>query len=134
MIYLYLLFDTIINNFSSYSSYFFIVYLYNKSYKNYLLTGLILDFIIFNTFCLNTILLTLIYLINKVFNNLNKQNIYNYVFINLFNYLLFIVLSNIFIGNNISQTFITIGNNLTINLTFIWLTHKTCNNEKNVLR
>jgi len=134
MIYLYLLFDTIINNFSSYSSYFFIVYLYNKSYKNYLLTGLILDFIIFNTFCLNTILLTLIYLINKVFNNLNKQNIYNYVFINLFNYLLFIVLSNIFIGNNISQTLITIGNNLTINLTFIWLTHKTCNNEKNVLR
>ena len=49
MILLLILLDILINNYTKYSSYFFLIYLYNKPYKYYLLTGIILDFIIFNT-------------------------------------------------------------------------------------
>ncbi|MBE6156731.1 MAG: hypothetical protein E7161_03185 [Firmicutes bacterium] len=126
MIFLLLLLDVLVNNFTSYSSYFFIVYLYNKSYKYYLLTGLTLDFIIFNNLFLNTILLSIIYLVNKIFKDLNKNNFYNYIFIIIFNYLLFIILSNILMRNSISNTLILLGSNLVINIMFYVLCYRTC--------
>ena len=51
---IYILLDILINNFTKYISFFFIVYLYNKTYKYYLYIALILDFIIFDTFFYNT--------------------------------------------------------------------------------
>jgi len=124
MIYLLILLDILINNFTISTSYFFIIFLYNKPYKYFLLTGLILDFIIFNTTFLNTIILSTIYLINNIFRFLNKNNFYNYVFINIFNYLLFIILSNIIMFNNIENILIIIGNNIVINLLFFGLSYK----------
>ena len=81
MIYLLVILDILLNNYSNFNTYFFIIYLYNKKYKYYLLTGLILDLIIFNNFY-NTIILSIIYLFNKVFKDLNKNKIYNYIYIN----------------------------------------------------
>lgn len=123
MIYILFLLDIILYNFTSYTTYFFIVYLYNKPYKYYLLCGLILDLVIFETMYLNIIILTIIYLLNKLFNDLNKHHFYNYVFINLFNYLAFIILSNIIFAN-FSIIFYKIGINLFVNLLFYILSYR----------
>lgn len=117
MILLLILLDILINNYTNYYSYFFLIYLYNKSYKYYLLTGIILDFIIFNTYFYNIIILSLMYIINKIFKDLNKNNFYVFMFYMLFNYLTYIVLSNILI-NGMYNILINIGFNLLINLLF----------------
>ncbi len=120
MIYLLLLLDIIINNYTRYTSYFFIVYLYNKPYKYYLLTALILDFIIFHHFY-NLIILSLIYLLNKLFKDLNKQNIYIYLLINTFNYIVYIILTNLIFQHSMFAILIKIGKSLIINLVFYLL-------------
>ena len=117
MIYLFILIDILVNNYSKYVSFFFITYLYNKSYKYYLLTGLILDLIIFKSIY-NTIILSIIYLLNKVFKDLNKNNFYNYIFINLFNYMIYIIVSNVVMFNNVDTLLLSIGSNLIINIIF----------------
>ena len=76
MIYVLLLLDILINNYTIYTSFFFIIYLYNKSYKYYLFTGLVLDLLIFNTYFYNIIILSIIFLLNKLLKDLNKDNIY----------------------------------------------------------
>ena len=124
MIYLLLLLDIVCNNYASYNTYFFIIYLYNKTYKYYLLTGLILDLIVFKTLLINTLILSIIYLLNKVFKDLNKFNLYNYIFINLFNYLLFIFLSNIIYFDTLNNILILLGKNLIINVVFYTLSYR----------
>lgn len=131
MIYLLLLLDILVNNYTNYTSYFFIIYLYKKSYKHYLLTGLILDLIIFKSLFTNTIILSLIYLFNKVFKELNEYNIYNYIFVNVFNYISFIILSNIIFFTNINNVLIILGSNLLINIIFYLLSYRMYTNLKN---
>ena len=131
MIYLLLLLDILVNNYTNYTSYFFIIYLYKKSYKHYLLTGLILDLIIFKSLFTNTIILSLIYLFNKVFKELNEYNIYNYIFVNVFNYISFIILSNIIFFTNINNVLIILGSNLLINIIFYLLSYRMYTNMKN---
>ncbi len=118
MIYILIIIDILINSYSRYSSFFFIVYLYNKKYKYFLLTGLILDFLIFKVYFINTLILTIIYIFNKLFRALNKKNIYNYILINIFNYIVFIILSNI--NNNSFNTLILLGSNILFNI-FMYL-------------
>ena len=78
MIYLLLLLDILINNYTRKTSMLFLIYLYDKPYKDYLLTSLIFDLIIFR--CpYNIFILTIMYFINKLFKNLNKKNILNYL-------------------------------------------------------
>ena len=122
MIYLLVILDILLNNYSNFNTYFFIIYLYNKNYKYYLLTGLILDLIIFNSFY-NTIILSIIYLFNKIFKDLNKNNIYNYIYINSFNYLMYIILTNVFVLNSIKEILLSIGYNLLINVFFYILSY-----------
>ncbi len=122
MIYLFILLDVLINNYTKYTSYFFLLYLYNKPYKYYLLTALILDLIIFKSFY-NIIILTIIYIINYIFKDLNKKNIYNYLFINIFNYIIYIILSNIFIWNSLQIILIKIGKNIFFNLIIFLLSY-----------
>ena len=123
MIYILFLLDIILYNFTSYTTYFFIIYLYNKPYKYYLLCGLILDLVIFETKFLNLISLTMIYLLHKLFNDLNKHHFYHYVYIHLFNYLAFVILSNI-LFTNFSTIFYKIGINLFVNLLFYALSYR----------
>ena len=122
MIYLLVILDILLNNYSNFNTYFFIIYLYNKNYKYYLLTGLILDLIIFNFFY-NKIILSIIYLFNKIFKDLNKNNIYNYIYINSFNYLMYIILTNVFVLNSIKEILLSIGYNLLINVFFYILSY-----------
>jgi len=124
MIFGLILLDVLINNYTKYTSYFFIIYLYNKSYKYYLITGLILDFIIFDKLLMNTLVLTIMFFINKLFKDLNKNNIYYYIFVNFFNYLLFIIISNLLSINSIYNILIIIGKNLVINVLFYILSHR----------
>lgn len=131
MIYLLILLDVLINNFTQYTSYFFIIYLYRKKYRYYLLTGLILDFLIFNTFFLNTIILTIMYICNKVFKDLNKNNFYNFIFVSVFNYLIYIILTNIVMINNVVNILINIGMNLFINVVFYILSFRVVRNSNN---
>lgn len=129
MIYFLIFIDILLNNYSNFNTYFFIIYLYNKKYKYYLLTGLILDLIIFKNIY-NIIILTIIYFLNKIFKDLNKNNIYNYLFINSFNYLVYIVLSNLLVFNNIKDILLSIGLNLIINLLFYLLSYNLYKNKR----
>ncbi len=123
MIYILILIDILINNYTKYTSFFFLIYLYNKPYKYYLLTGLILDLLIFNTYY-NTIILTIMYFLNKLYSNFNLKNIYIYLFISLYNYTLYILLSNLFTLNSVSSIFLSIGNNLIFNFIFYYLSYR----------
>lgn len=118
MIFLLILLDILINNLTSYTSYFFIVYLYNKAYKYYLLTGLILDLLIFSSLPLNTIILSIMFLANKIFTNLNKNNFYNFIFFSTYNYILYIILTNLSVFNTIPFILTEIGYHLFINIIF----------------
>lgn len=120
MIYFLLFLDVLINNYTQYTSYFFIPFLYNKPYKDYLLTFLILDLIIFKK-PYNFIILSFMYLINKLFKPLNKNNIFCYLFMTIFNYILYISLSNLLIFNNFKIILIKIGQNLIFNFIFYLL-------------
>ena len=131
MIYLLIILDVIINNFTKYTSYFFLIYLYKKEYRYYLLTGLILDLLIFNTFLLNTLILTVMYICNKVFKELNKNNFYNFLFVTVFNYLLYIILTNLITINNVPNILINIGMNLLINILFYILSFRLVKNSSN---
>lgn len=134
MIFLLILLDVLINNYTKYTSYFFIVYLYNKPYKFYLLTALILDFIIFNTLFYNTIILTIMYFFNKIFKDLNKNNFYNFIFISIFNYIIFIILTSLINFQSISAILTNIGMHLIINLLFYILSFRVVKINKNVTR
>ena len=118
MIYFLILLDVIINNFTNFTSYFFLIYLYKKDYKAYLLTGLILDLVIFSYFPLNTIILSIMYFLNCLFKNLNQKNFYNFVFITLFNYIIYIIISNILLFTDIKTILTMIGYHLVFNLIF----------------
>lgn len=124
MILLLIFLDVLINNYTKYTSFFFIIYLYNKSYKYYLITAFILDFIIFNTYFYNLIILTIMYFCNKSFKNLNKNNIYNYVFINIHNYILYIFISKLLMINSLENILVSIGSHLLVNITFYLLSFR----------
>ena len=129
MIYLLLLLDIIINNYTNFTSFFFLVYLYKKPYKYYLLTALILDFIVFNSYY-NIIILSALYLMNKIFKDLNKDNFYSYLFAVTFNYIYYIILSNLLSLNSILSILFIIGKNLFINLLFYLLMYNILKNNK----
>ena len=123
-----ILLDVIMGNYSIFNTYFFIPFLYRKSYKHYLLVGLILDLIIFRCIFYNTIILTILYLLNIFFRNLKKNNVINYVIVSIINYILFIMISNIIFNNNFINIFNIIIYNFLINLFFIFLSYKINNN------
>ena len=129
MIYLLLPVDILINNYTPYTSFFFLMYLYNKKYSYYLITALILDLVIFKSFY-NIIILTIIYFINKIFKDLNKNNIISYLFIMLFNYILYIFLSNIIMSNSIFNILIKIEKNILFNLILYTLSFNIARKEK----
>ena len=66
------------------------------------------------------------YVINGIFKSLNKNNFYVFMFYMLFNYITFIILSNILI-NGMYNILINIGFNLIINLLFYLLAFRVVN-------
>lgn len=124
MIYLSIILDVLMYNYTSLKSFFFIRYLYNKSIIYYICSGIFLDIIIFHSFFINTIILIIIYFINKLFKYFNKSNYIIYLIINLFNIILFIILTNLCSLNSIKYTLILIGNSLIINILFLSISYK----------
>mgnify|MGYP004510479697 FL=1 len=124
MIYLSIILDILMYNYTSLKSFFFIRYLYNKSIIYYICSGIFLDIIIFHSFFINTIILIIIYFINKLFKYFNKSNYIIYLIINLFNIILFIILTNLCNLNSIKYTLILIGNSLIINILFLSISYK----------
>ena len=124
MIYLSIILDIFMYNYTSLKSFFFIRYLYNKSIIYYICSGIFLDIIIFHSFFINTIILIIIYFINKLFKYFNKSNYIIYLIINLFNIILFIILTNLCSLNSIKYTLILIGNSLIINILFLSISYK----------
>ena len=124
MIYLSIILDILMYNYTSLKSFFFIRYLYNKSIIYYICSGIFLDIIIFHSFFINTIILLIIYFINKLFKYFNKSNYIIYLIINLFNIILFIILTNLCNLNSIKYTLILIGNSLIINILFLSISYK----------
>lgn len=127
MIFFLIILDILINNYSNFTSFFFLIYLYNKPYKYYVLTALILDLVIFNHPFYNLLFLSVIYLLNKVFTDLNKNNILNFIFINTFNLIVYIILSNLSSYFSIPVILVNIGNSLFINLLFYILSYNCYN-------
>lgn len=124
MIYLGIILDILTFNYTSLKSFFFIRYLYNKGIIYYICSGVFLDIIIFQSYFINTIILIIIYFINKLFKYFNKSNLYIYLIINLFNIILFIILTNLCNLNSIKYTLILIGNSLIINILFLIISYK----------
>lgn len=126
-----LILDILIYNYTMYNSYFFLIGIHDKNIYYYLGMGLILDFIIFNTMFLNTIVLLIIYFINKYFSRFNQNNIYIYLLNLLVCYLVYIILTNIFLKNGIVVILINIGQYLFLNFLFYFLCFKLKKNEYN---
>lgn len=128
---IYLILDIFIYNYTKYKSYFFLVSLYNKNIIYYIGMGLILDFIVFNTFLLNSIILLIIYFINKFFSRYNIKNIYIYLLNLLVDYIVYISLTNLVLHNTLNIILVNIGKSLILNLLFYFLCFKLKKYEYN---
>lgn len=128
---IYLILDIFIYNYTKYKSYFFLVSLYNKNIIYYIGMGLILDFIVFNTFLLNSIILLIIYFINKYFSRYNIKNIYIYLLNLLVDYIVYISITNLVLNNALNIILVNIGKSLILNLLFYFLCFKLKKYEYN---
>lgn len=128
---IYLILDIFIYNYTKYKSYFFLVSLYNKNIIYYIGMGLILDFIVFNTFLLNSIILLIIYFINKFFSRYNIKNIYIYLLNLLVDYIVYISITNLVLNNALNVILVNIGKSLILNLLFYFLCFKLKKYEYN---
>lgn len=128
---IYLILDIFIYNYTKYKSYFFLVSLYKKNIIYYIGMGLILDFIVFNTFLLNSIILLIIYFINKFFSRYNIKNIYIYLLNLLVDYIVYISITNLVLNNALNIILVNIGKSLILNLLFYFLCFKLKKYEYN---
>ena len=128
---IYLILDIFIYNYTKYKSYFFLVSLYNKNIIYYIGMGLILDFIVFNTFLLNSIILLIIYFINNFFSRYNIKNIYIYLLNLLVDYIVYISITNLVLNNSLNVILVNIGKSLILNLLFYFLCFKLKKYEYN---
>lgn len=128
---IYLILDIFIYNYTKYKSYFFLVSLYNKNIIYYIGMGLILDFIVFNTFLLNSIILLIIYFINKFFSRYNIKNIYIYLLNLLVDYIVYISITNLVLNNALNIILVNIGKSLILNSLFYFLCFKLKKYEYN---
>ena len=128
---IYLILDIFIYNYTKYKSYFFLLSLYKKNIIYYIGMGLILDFIVFNTFLLNSIILLIIYFINKFFSRYNIKNIYIYLLNLLVDYIVYISITNLVLNNALNVILVNIGKSLILNLLFYFLCFKLKKYEYN---
>ena len=128
---IYLILDIFIYNYTKYKSYFFLVSLYNKNIIYYIGMGLILDFIVFNTFLLNSVIILIIYFINKFFSRYNIKNIYIYLLNLLVDYIVYISITNLALNNALNVILVNIGKSLILNLLFYFLCFKLKKYEYN---
>ncbi len=119
---IFLLLDILIYNFTSYNSYFFLIYicLYNKNeYIKVIFIGLLLDFILLNTQFINTLILLLVFIINKRFFKFKKKTLLSYLLVTNFNFVLYNLLLAIIYDFNLTS----FSNSFLINTLFVLLSY-----------
>lgn len=132
MIFLLLFLDILVGCFGKYFTYFVIVYVYNKPFKYYLLVGLLLDFILFNTYYVYVVIFSLIYLVSKLFDRFNKDKFIVYMVNILVNLLFFVVVSSVLFKNDFYRIFYIIKNGLVINIIFYIIYYFCFVNKSNI--
>ena len=95
------LFDILAYNLTSYNTYFVLLNLSSKKYFALFIIGLILDFIVFDTYIKNIFVFLLLILINKYILNYDLKNIINYLSVNILNFIIYFILSS-FVNFNFS--------------------------------
>jgi len=123
MILLLLLLDLLVYNFTSYNSYFILLSLLlisDKEYFKIILIGLFLDLIFVNTYFINTLILLILFFINKKILKISKNDMKHYFFISNFNFILYNFFLSLIYGYNI-MTFTT---TFLINILFCLLSYK----------
>ena len=88
------LLDLLVFNLTRYNTYFVLLNLSKKRYVILIIIGLILDYIIFDTYIKNTIVFLIMIFINKYIINYNLKNIVNFLGANILNYVIFFFLSS----------------------------------------
>jgi len=125
MAYILLLLDILIYNLTSYNTYFFLIsiLLFNKKeFNKIIIIGLIIDLIITNKPFLNTIILSIIFIINKKYLKLYKRKLKDYVLLNIFNFMIYYASLSIITGCFNIYTFLI---NIIINYTFYVLSYNS---------
>lgn len=110
MAYILLLLDILIYNLTTYNTYFFLIsiLLFNKKeFNKIILIGLIIDLIITNKPFLNTIILFIIFIINKKYLKLYKHKLKDYVLLNIFNFTIYYASLSIITGSFNYNVFLT---------------------------
>lgn len=109
-----LILDIIIYNYTPYLSYFFLLNIHNKNYIYNLSIALFIDIFITHTYILNTIFITIYFILRKMLkiNNIFKYYLFNISIILMY----FIILNNI--------TLISVLNVFLINSIYILISYK----------
>lgn len=89
-----LILDILIYNLTPYNSFFFLLSLFflrKNDYLRVIILGLILDFIILDKFLINTVILLIIFTINKKIIPLKNRDLKTYLIFNIISYLFFVL-------------------------------------------
>lgn len=85
--------DTIIYNFTSYKSFFFLININKKSLVYNISVGLFIDLFITHTLPFNTIFMIIFYLLHKI-SNRNYYNVINYYLFNIITIFIYYLLAS----------------------------------------
>ena len=122
MIWLLLLLDVLIYNFTSYSTYFFLLSILITSKKDcvsIIILGLFLDFVVLSTPFVNTIILLLLFFLDKKFFKMQKRELKSFLLITNFNFVFYYFLLSALYSLDLSTFALT----FLINLLFCLLSY-----------
>ena len=123
---IFLFIDIFMYNFTPYPSYFFLINLSDKDFLTNFCMALIIDLFLMHTFFLNTLIISLLYLIKKYGLHLNLNNFLTYVFYNLSNLEIYYLLLNLIFHKSLFNNFLLV---FVINLIFIIISYKNKSND-----
>ena len=116
--------DILIYKFTPYESFLFLISLTlfdKKDYFKVIMLGIFIDFVVLNTFFINTIILLILFIFDKSILKIKNKMIKSYMVVNTLNYLIYSAsLYLIFSQTNLKEFFLDLGYNYLFNLIF-WL-------------
>ncbi len=116
--------DILIYKFTPYESFLFLISLTlfdKKDYFKVIMLGIFIDFVVLNTFFINTIILLILFIFDKSILKIKNKKIKSYMVVNTLNYLIYSAsLYLIFSQTNLKEFFLDLGYNYLFNLIF-WL-------------
>ena len=114
--------DILIYKFTPYESFLFLISLTlfdKKDYFKVIMLGIFIDFVVLNTFFINTIILLILFIFDKSILKIKNKKIKSYMVVNTLNYLIYSAsLYLIFSQTNLKEFFLDLGYNYLFNLIF----------------